>query len=120
MYAKILKANPYHDKAGKFTSKDKAGSVATLGLNDFRAALGMGSKDAFAKPRTMDSTPAKVSAEKKKTIRELENAGYTAQRSSTKEKMTYMHKDGKKFVTIKEKPSSGGRKLLRVEQGTLP
>lgn len=40
MFAKILKANPYHDKSGRFTSKDK-GATATLGLNDFRAALGM-------------------------------------------------------------------------------
>lgn len=26
MYAKILKANPYHGKNGRFTSKDKAGA----------------------------------------------------------------------------------------------
>ena len=29
MYAKILKANPYHDELGRFTSKDKAAFTST-------------------------------------------------------------------------------------------
>ncbi len=40
MYAKVLKANPYHDKDGKFSSKDSAATV--VGIPDNYNGPGLG------------------------------------------------------------------------------
>lgn len=39
-YAHIMKANPFRDKAGRFSSKD-GGKTATMALGDFRSSLGL-------------------------------------------------------------------------------
>lgn len=67
-FAKILKANPYHDEKGRFTSKDKTGGPGMdigawrdKGLvkakQDF-AALSVKQKDAYADPK--NTIPARV------------------------------------------------------------
>lgn len=73
MFAKILKANPYHDSAGRFASQDGATFVSTSGV--FASRLGKLRGAGASKTYTTEELAADCDALRKAGIRTMDGVG---------------------------------------------